>query len=317
MTSSAAGIYGNFGQVKTDTGIDETTTFIEFVNFDVQANYGSMKMAVVGLANVISIEGKRRNILVNTIAPVAGSRLTATVLPSHMLEALRPEYVAPLVGFLCSSECNETGALFELGAGWIGKLRWERSQGKFFRVSQPRQQQRADDEDSLASSGQLRVDPQREESIRSQFTPEHVRDNWNDINDFARGSSHPTSNQEAFGTIMEHLKQQEEDEAQANAAAPAPSSSSLPSDAVFEQIHKALKENGGKLVKDVKSTIQFDVSKSGNTKRWLLDLSSGQGSVKQLKQSENPSAKLIIRVEDDDLISMAKGSMNPQQVSRY
>lgn len=57
MVSSAAGIYGNFGQ----------------------SNYGSMKMGVIGLANTLAIEGQRYNIKVNTVAPIAASKMTATV----------------------------------------------------------------------------------------------------------------------------------------------------------------------------------------------------------------------------------------------
>ncbi|ETE61358.1 Peroxisomal multifunctional enzyme type 2 [Ophiophagus hannah] len=94
MTSSAAGIYGNFGQ----------------------ANYSAAKLGLLGLANTLAVEGKKYNIHCNTIAPTAGSRLTQTVMPPAMVDAFKPEYVAPLVG-----------------AGWIGKLRWERSLGAVVR----------------------------------------------------------------------------------------------------------------------------------------------------------------------------------------
>jgi len=112
FTSSAAGIYGNFGQ----------------------ANYAMAKLGMVGLSNTLALEGKKKNVLVNTIAPLAGSRLTETVLPQELIDALRPEYVSPLVAYLCHESSTETGGLFEVGGGFFAKLRWERSEGKTIRL---------------------------------------------------------------------------------------------------------------------------------------------------------------------------------------
>lgn len=95
MTSSASGIYGNFGQ----------------------GNYGSAKLGMLGLANVLAAEGKSRNVQVNAIAPVAGSRMTESILPPELVAALKPDYVAPLVAYLCHESCEATGQVFELGAG--------------------------------------------------------------------------------------------------------------------------------------------------------------------------------------------------------
>jgi NAD(P)-dependent dehydrogenase (short-subunit alcohol dehydrogenase family) len=80
MTTSAAGLYGNFGQ----------------------ANYGAAKMGLVGLMNVLQQEGARNNIRINTIAPVATTRMTAELLPETVQAALQPERVTPGVLFLCS-----------------------------------------------------------------------------------------------------------------------------------------------------------------------------------------------------------------------
>ncbi|MBX3246644.1 MAG: SDR family NAD(P)-dependent oxidoreductase [Myxococcales bacterium] len=112
FTTSAAGIYGNFGQ----------------------GNYAMAKLGLVGLSNTLAIEGRKRGVHANAIGPIAGSRMTETVLPPELLAALKPEYVTPLVLWLCHEECQETGGLFEVGGGFMGKLRWERALGKTWRL---------------------------------------------------------------------------------------------------------------------------------------------------------------------------------------
>ena len=107
MTASAAGIYGNFGQ----------------------ANYSMAKLGLHGFAQTLALEGKKKGVHVNTIAPIAGSRMTETVLPPDVIAALKPEFVSPLVAWLCHESCEENGGLFEVGGGFIGKLRWERAEG--------------------------------------------------------------------------------------------------------------------------------------------------------------------------------------------
>jgi len=112
MTASASGIYGNFGQ----------------------ANYAMAKLGLHGFAQTLALEGKKRNILINTIAPTAGSRMTETVMPPALVEALKPELVSPLVARLCHASNEDTGGLYEVGGGFFAKLRWERSSGKTFRL---------------------------------------------------------------------------------------------------------------------------------------------------------------------------------------
>lgn len=106
-TSSAAGIYGNFGQV----------------------NYSTMKLALHGFTQALAVEGRSKNVHVNTIAPAADSQLTRTVMSAEQLRPMRPEFVSPLAAYLCHESCTETGSLFEVGGGWFSKLRWERAQG--------------------------------------------------------------------------------------------------------------------------------------------------------------------------------------------
>jgi len=111
-TSSAAGIYGNFGQ----------------------ANYAMAKLGIHGFTQTLAAEGKKRNIVANTIAPIAGSRMTETVLPKELLDALKPEYVSALVAKLAHEGTEDTGGLYEVGGGFYAKLRWERAAGKTFRL---------------------------------------------------------------------------------------------------------------------------------------------------------------------------------------
>jgi len=82
MTTSPTGLYGNFGQ----------------------ANYGAAKLAQVGLMNTLKIEGAKYNIRVNTIAPVAATRMTENLMPEAMLKKLGPELVTPAVVYLCTED---------------------------------------------------------------------------------------------------------------------------------------------------------------------------------------------------------------------
>tara|TARA_R110002073_G_scaffold177151_3_gene335001 strand:+ start:35886 stop:38915 length:3030 start_codon:yes stop_codon:yes gene_type:complete len=155
MTASAAGIYGNFGQ----------------------ANYSMAKLGVTGFANTLAREGGGRNIFSNTIAPLAGSRLTETVLPEELIKALKPEYVSPLVAWLCHEECDENGSLFEVGGGYFGKLRWERSEGKMYRVGR-------------------------------NITPDTIKGAWSEIIDFSN-ATHPADINESMQPIMSNISKGE------------------------------------------------------------------------------------------------------------
>lgn len=98
-TTSAAGLFGNFGQ----------------------ANYAGAKMGLVGLSSVIAIEGAKANIKSNVIAPLATTRLTEQLMGEAMANLLAPEQVSGLVAYLASAGCEPTHEVFSVGGGRIAR----------------------------------------------------------------------------------------------------------------------------------------------------------------------------------------------------
>lgn len=152
FTSSTSGIYGNFGQ----------------------SNYGMAKLGLYGLTRTLALEGRKNNILVNAIAPTGATRMTEGLIPASVFELLKPELVSPLVVYLGSEQCQDSAGLYEVGGGWIGKVRWERSLGVGF-------------------------DP------RSGFSPEDVAGQWAAINDFT-DAVYPADNVDALKEMMANLQ---------------------------------------------------------------------------------------------------------------
>lgn len=113
MTTSTAGICGSVGA----------------------ANYAAAKAGTIAFAQTLALEGAPRNVKVNAVAPMAGSRLTSTIWPAKVLDAFPPEQVAPAIAWLVHEDSNVTGRVFEVGGGWLSEHRWAQSPGMRFESS--------------------------------------------------------------------------------------------------------------------------------------------------------------------------------------
>jgi NAD(P)-dependent dehydrogenase (short-subunit alcohol dehydrogenase family) len=98
-TSSAAGIFGNFGQT----------------------NYGAAKMGLVGFTRALAQEGAKYNIKANAIAPVAKTRMTEDIL-GPLVDKLDPALVAPVVAWLVHEDCPVSGDIFSVGGGRVARI---------------------------------------------------------------------------------------------------------------------------------------------------------------------------------------------------
>jgi 3-hydroxyacyl-CoA dehydrogenase/3a,7a,12a-trihydroxy-5b-cholest-24-enoyl-CoA hydratase len=152
FTTSAAGLYGNFGQ----------------------ANYSAAKLAIVGLAKTLAHEGMKNNIRANVIAPIAGSRMTETIMPPELVAKLKPEYVSPLVAYLCSEGCEETAQIYAVGGGYVSRVAIVEAKGAMIDVSKG-------------------------------MTPEAVLERWAQINDLG-GATPPANAMEAAGRVMQAVQ---------------------------------------------------------------------------------------------------------------
>lgn len=110
-TSSAAGLFGNFGQT----------------------NYGAAKMGLVGLTRVLAVEGAKYNVKANAIAPLALTRMTENLLGS-LGDKLDPALISPVVAFLVHEDCPVTGEVFSVGGGRVARVFVAETKGYFNRA---------------------------------------------------------------------------------------------------------------------------------------------------------------------------------------
>ena len=108
MTTSSTGCYGNFGQT----------------------NYGAAKLGLVGFQKSLYLEGAKNDIRVNSILPVAATRMTADLMPAEMLALLEPRHVTPAVLLLASRDAP-TNTILSAGAGVYAVAQMCETQGVF------------------------------------------------------------------------------------------------------------------------------------------------------------------------------------------
>lgn len=113
MTTSSSGMYGNFGQT----------------------NYGSAKMAVLGLMNTLVLEGAKNDIRVNALAPTASTRMTEDLMPEHVQKMLTPEAVTAGALTLCHDDAPNRMILCA-GAGGYASTRMFETDGIYLPVDQ-------------------------------------------------------------------------------------------------------------------------------------------------------------------------------------
>jgi 3-hydroxyacyl-CoA dehydrogenase/3a,7a,12a-trihydroxy-5b-cholest-24-enoyl-CoA hydratase len=270
-TCSSSGLYGSFGQ----------------------ANYSAAKLGLHGLTLTLAREGEKRNVRINSIAPYAASRMTATTLPEEALKYMDPVYVVPLVAYLVHESCEETGSIFELGGGYIAKLRWQRTEGAMFDFP---------------------------------FTCEDVRDKFPQIVDFGRKNDYPTHASDTMPKFFENLERIKAKQAAApvqkpvqvaqQQAPPKPAPVSvlgLKSENIFEMMRVFLARGEGKpLIQKVAAVYLFEITKAKGqpvAKSWVIDLKNGQGSV-EVGKADKPDATFTMT--DDDFEAVCLGKLNPQ-----
>ncbi|QFG24652.1 SDR family NAD(P)-dependent oxidoreductase [Actinomadura sp. WMMB 499] len=99
LTTSSSGLLGTFGQ----------------------ANYAAAKAGLVGLMNVLALEGARHGILVNALSPTAATRMTEGLL-GDLADRFDPRHVAAVATYLASERCDLNGEILTVGGGRVGRI---------------------------------------------------------------------------------------------------------------------------------------------------------------------------------------------------
>lgn len=258
VTASNAGVHGNFGQ----------------------ANYAAAKSALIGFANSLAQEGAKYNILANTLVPTAGSRLTETVMPKNLVDALKPEYVTPLVTYMVHESFEESGKVFEAGAGWYGTIQYYKSKGK----------------------------------VISNASADDIAKNWSTITNM-NGAEFIGTISEQTSRLMAILDEHEASNASSGSGAASGGAfpSNIKSSALFQEMADGVKADPN-AVKPLKAIVLYVITDGKNELgKFTLDFKSANPSVYlgDVQNGEKPNA--TVTVADSDFVDIAAGKLNAQK----